>query len=90
MKCGHTAQAYEQGTNKPVCIICMCDEVAETLPDLTGRVARCTYYGQGINNRSSGYKVCKGEVPSSFDLPFFEYRPDKPYDKYYDGCYGWD
>lgn len=44
---------------------------------LDGRIARCCY-GCGRNR------------PSAPSLPFFEYRPDKDYDSYYCGCYGWD
>jgi hypothetical protein len=78
MKCGHAANATCDG--KPACAICACTEVADTIPDLTGRKARCGYYGTH----------CHSETPSSMKLPFFEYRPDKEYDTYYCGCYGWD
>ena len=30
------------------------------------------------------------ERESSIELPFFEYKPDKEYDKFYCGCGGWD
>lgn len=44
---------------------------------LEGRTARCCYgCGSYDNSRPS--------------LPFFEYRPDREYDTYYCGCYGWD
>lgn len=79
MKCGHTANAKHKG--KPVCIICYgmnpgAEEVAETLPDLSGRQAKCPH--------------CSSVVPSSFKLAFFEYRPNAEFDSYYSGCRGWD
>lgn len=80
MKCGHTANA-QTSDGKPVCIICLgivagADEIADVQPDLTGRIARCNY-GDST-------------TPSSFNLPFFEYRPDRTEDAYYCGCWGWD
>lgn len=83
MKCGHSANAehvLSDGTREPCCAICDCFEVAEKLPDLTGRKARCDYYG---------FK-CRSERDSRIDLPFFEYCPDKKHDRFYCGCYGWD
>ena len=84
MKCGHTAQGIYRKTGKPICVICAgfkkgYDEPVEVLPDLTGRVARCSYY-----------RRCHNEVPSDYGLAFFTYRPDKEFDEYYCGCYGWD
>lgn len=29
------------------------------------------------------------EAPSSTDLPFFQHHPDREYDDYYCGCFGW-
>jgi len=81
MKCGHTANAVRTNTNEPVCVICIgivpgADEVAESLPDLSNRKARCVYGDR--------------EVDSSFELAFFEHRPDAIADEYYCGCKGWD
>lgn len=84
MACGHAANAKctASGGVKfdppvPSCAICGCIEVAETTPDLTGRVARCA--------------DCRKERPSDSDkLAFFEYVPDREYDRYYCGCGGWD
>lgn len=44
---------------------------------------------------AEGGRHCKCERPSSDNekghgLPFFEACPDKPYDKFYCGCWGWD
>lgn len=41
-----------------------------------GRKARCVY--------------CGNMVASTPRLPFFESKPDKEYDEWYDGCRGWD
>lgn len=79
MGCGHVANAEHNG--KPVCVICFgihpgATEIVDEAPSLEGRTAYCTY--------------CDKEVPSDYSLPFFEYRPNKEYDKYYCGCRGWD
>ncbi len=84
MKCGHTAQGTDKA-GKPACIICLfihpgAREVEDNVPDITGRKARCSYY-RG---------KCKSEVDSSFKLAFFEHRPNKEFDLYYCGCFGWD
>lgn len=78
MKCGHASNATKNG--KPCCVICIgltpdAEIVADT-PDLTGRIARCSY--------------CKKEAPSSLGLAFFLHLPDREYDDYYCGCCGWD
>lgn len=60
MACGHAANATSNG--KPCCVICHGDPKSRqvvTEPDLTGRVAKCSY----------GDKTTK----SSTSLPFFEY-----------------
>lgn len=75
MKCGHTAQAVDDN-GKPICAICLCEEVEDKLPNLDGRKAKCLY--------------CDKETRSDFGLPFFGFEPDKEYDKYYCGCEGWD
>ena len=92
MECGHSANAehvLEDGTKIPSCAICMCDKIVEDKPDLTGRKARCDYFGQTF--RHSGRMVtCHGETNSKYSLAFFEHRPTRPFDKYYCGCYGWN
>ena len=80
MKCGHAANAVDRNGN-PCCAICAgftpnAFIVDEKQIDLTGRKAICSY--------------CNTIVDSSLNLPFFEYRPDKEYDSFYDGCWGWD
>ena len=79
MKCGHTANAeYDDG--KPCCLICSpkreAYEVVDKKPDLTGRKAKCTDCGEIVD--------------SNWNLPFFEYCPDKEFDRFYSGCWGWD
>lgn len=74
MKCGHTANA-ETFSGQPCCVICGCTEIVER-PSLKGRKAKCAYCGK-IKD-------------SDYNLPFFEYRPDREYDSYYCGCGGWD
>jgi hypothetical protein len=46
-------------------------------PNLEGRKAQC---GLG----------CGAEEDSNPELPFFEYLPDREFDRYYCGCMGWD
>lgn len=77
--------------------------VDENPPDLANREARCFYYGKKNSGRQYGpiypkkrtgdcghHAICTCSASSSPSLPFFEYLPDKPYDKYYCGCWGWD
>lgn len=61
MVCGCRAMAH-RSDGTPSCFTHDCDEVSSVQPDLTGRVARCTY------------RDCKSERPSSPDLAFFVYR----------------
>ena len=84
MKCGHVAQGIDMNTGAPVCVICagirdgsieVEREVSGT-DSLQGRRAKCSY-GDSI-------------VDSSWELPFFEYLPNKEFDRYYCGCWGWD
>lgn len=75
MKCGHVANG-KTFDGKPICVICNCVEAAETKPNPDGRKAKCYWCGK--------------EVESSFNLPFFKFRPEQEYDSYYCGCGGWD
>lgn len=101
MKCGHTSNAVNSKTQKPVCIICMCEEVAEVKPDLTGRKARCCYYGKEVYHNETyfpemlttnyrGKKCCGSLVDSKYTLPFFEHKPNSKEDSFYCGCMSWD
>lgn len=80
MKCGHTANAKDENGNS-VCAICIginegATQIANESPNLENRNAECCY--------------CNKIKKSSFDLPFFEYKPNEKYDKFYCGCWGWD
>ena len=91
MKCGHTANAVQKTENGdiPACVICNCSDIAESKPDLTGRKAKCSYFGKTFTY--GGQKVtCHGEADSKYNLPFFEYKPQGKFDEYYCGCWGWD
>jgi hypothetical protein len=81
LACGHAANAKDEHGN-PVCVICYgivagADVVVEG-PDLTGRMAKCD---------------CGRTVPSSTNLPFFQYGSwggKQPHDRFYCGCRGWN
>lgn len=75
MECGHIAMAHDSNGN-PYCVICDCAKIADSKPNLEGRIAHCT--------------ECSNTRESSWNLPFFLYNEDKDYDSYYCGCYGWD
>lgn len=85
MKCGHTATGTytdKNGNEQICCVSCSglvagANEVADDQPDLTGRMAKCSY-------------GCGAEIASSLALPFMSYRPNSDTDSYYCGCYGWD
>lgn len=96
MKCGHAANATREG--EPVCVVCIGVDpgatVIDTAPDLTGRVARCSYAkGKGDRHRGGGqYAVSEFDStrPSSTNLAFFKAQPDQAEDSFYCGCWGWD
>lgn len=105
MKCGCVAQGvcdFKEGKKLdppiPVCVIHDCYDVEKEMPDLTGRTAKCSYFGakkmrhkDECNYKCHGNPICIcGDIPSSYDLPFFKYQPDKPQDDFYCGCFGWD
>lgn len=82
----------------PCCVTHGCMEVAEIIPDLSGRMARCTYFGSGhFRNHGQIYgggecsgASCRCVVPSRLDLPFFVYQSGKTEDRFFCGCAGWD
>ena len=43
-----------------------------------------------LDGREARCPDCGHREPSAPGLAFFQYRPDKEYDSYYCGCYGWD
>jgi hypothetical protein len=70
MKCGCAAQSVCRSKGGktfdppiPSCVIHDCIDVADSPPNLEGRMARCAYKPHGHADR-----------PSSLDLPFFEFR----------------
>jgi hypothetical protein len=86
MKCGCVSHGltkwrYPDGTTREVrsCSIHNCEEVATEVPDLTSRVAKCTYK-----------RRCKKTSASNIELAFFRYCKDAEFDEYYCGCQGWD
>lgn len=93
MACGHRSNAsgskVVDGVRvefKHTCAICDCFDVADSSPDLTGRKARCSYYGKSVRGR-----ICTGEADSTKPgIAFFEHRPTETYDRFYCGCFGWD
>ena len=89
MKCGCVAHAMCSRRNGvdynppiPSCFVHDCDEVAESKPDLAGRMARCSHFGSGrFRNHGPIYgggkcsrEECECLVASSLELPFFEFR----------------
>lgn len=88
MACGCRANGTEKDTGRPACAIHHCFETAPA-PDLTGRVARCQYYGGRITGSYRG-GICSSEQPSSLELAFFAHKPNEERDSYYCGCCGWD
>ena len=88
MACGHSANA-KNSKGEPCCVICYgitdgADRVTTEI-DLTGRIARCSYYpGGGKQGR------CQEPKPSSTKLAFFRHQPTAEFDNYYCGCWGWD
>lgn len=94
MKCGCssngavlTSVGVEKIDPLPICITHQCTEPMESEPDLTGRKARCSYFGK--RSIRSG-KKCESEVDSSTKLAFFKHCPQKDHDEFYCGCFGWD
>ncbi len=84
LECGHNAMG--RGTTPDmqyVCVICYPDPrsytVVENPPDLTGRRARCTYYGK--TKHKNECRECIGKINCECErdsdpsrLPFFTYR----------------
>ena len=101
LKCGCNGMATHGNEhdglqkNHPTCIAHDCCEVIST-PDFTGRTARCSGYGKTPGRRNECDKCrrdvpCSCEKPSSNNLAFFKYQPDKDFDEFYCGCtFGWD
>lgn len=77
MMCGHASNGIDANTKKPVCVICNEDRESPIPAEMQGRIAKCMY-------------GCGGVKKSSLSLPFFEFRPAHEFDRFYDGCSGWD
>ena len=81
MACGHASNSYmtkEDGSRIPACVICGCLTVDESYAGIPeGRQAKCNECGKAV-------------AFSRLDLPFFKACPDRPFDEYYCGCWGWD
>ena len=104
MKCGCVAQGVRTASAGvkhdpplPICMIHDCLEVAESVPDLTGRTARCTYRSCKTylaKYRDTHYGELRPDgrsyAPSALNLPFFKHVPASEYDEYFCGCMGWD
>ena len=108
MKCGCAPNGVKVSKGKikydpPLegCLIHSCFEPANEIPDLTGRTARCTYFGKPKPRRRYANDECNygcrnnavcgcGSQPSSFGLAFFKYKPESSQDEFYCGCFGWD
>lgn len=91
MKCGCASQGTRTATKGvphdpiPACLIHDCVDIATDEPDMTGRTARCAYYGGATSRRGSygggnecnygqsNAQRCTCEQPSAKNLPFFEY-----------------
>lgn len=92
MACGCKANSIgsQAGSDKkgPACVIHNCFTVAEEQPDLTGRKARCAFYGKQTRRseclykgdvKENGVMICRCERDSALDLPFFKYMgPGSP------------
>ena len=91
MECGHVAQGKDSRSGAPVCAICI-----GISPGATKVAKECTDPKDGLEGRKakcSGHTSSKGRIgicESKWTLPFFCYQPDKEFDSYYCGCYGWD
>lgn len=96
MACGHSANAtcsrhagITHDPPIPACAICDCITVVPTAPDLTGRRARCSYYGK-VAPRRWRTSVCTSEIASNPHSAFFQHHPEREFDEFYCGCWGWD
>lgn len=102
MACGHAANACvghrdPEKDGFPACAICGVTELAPEAPDLSGRRAFCSYsagpkHGGRCSERNGGRCGCdpEGGADSTKSLAFFEHTPDRPHDRFYCGCWGWD
>lgn len=83
MKCGHIANAVENG--KPICAICI--GIKEGAREVESYLVSGTV---GIEGRMAKCEWCGTIITSEWELPFFEYKPNEEFDSFYCGCIGWD
>lgn len=83
MKCGHVANAHDPYGN-PVCVVCT------GITNEADIIEKECFENVGLEGRIAKCAECLTTTESRWDLPFFKYCPDKEYDAYYDGCYGWN
>jgi hypothetical protein len=76
MSCGHIAQTKDE-KGRPICGICAGINPGAT-ELLKGKIP--------LNDRFSLCVDCGKKEPSSWLLPFFEYRPTRKNDLHYCGC----
>ena len=81
MECGCVAQGTDQD-GKPVCVVHIgihpgAITISNLQPALEGRKAKCCYGNHGVRD-------------SDLSLAFFVYHPDREFDEYYCGCWGWE
>lgn len=83
MKCGCIAQGVRTSVggvkHDPIssCLTHDCIEVADAMPDLTGRMAKCFYSHERSSRDQRDRKspvLGKSPMPSSYDLAFFKYQ----------------
>jgi hypothetical protein len=79
MKCGHVNNAQDRNGN-PACVICGCFDIDKKIEKPT----------DGLEGRQAKCPDCGGTTESRWDLPFFKHNPDRKFDSYYCGCYGWN
>ncbi len=80
MRCGHVALGKDMHNHTPVCPICvgLTEDALFAMipqPNVEGRTAICS--------------VCEEALPSSLELPYFQYKQGELSDEYYCGCREW-
>ena len=101
MKCGCVAMTIrtDGGRRDPWCFTHDCGEIADRQPDLSGRMARCAYFGKVVPRKSYNANACSRcragepcacEQPSTPKLWFFIHKPQEPFDEFYCACHGAD
>ena len=79
MKCGHDNNALDRNGN-PACVTCGCFDIDKKIEKPT----------DGLEGRQAKCADCGVTTESSWDLPFFKHNPDREFDSYYCGCWGWN